>query len=200
MEGKVVVKFPHDIVVFDLECNQPSGKIIEIGAVYLTRDLTGIASEFQAYVHPNEDISEYIINLCGLKSDHLAKIQSASALPEVCQEFYTWATQKTKNIVLASWGNFDVAELHVQYPECPFRKKSIDIKSIAAWECARMGIKTEHSLSAVCKETHVKIEQPIHRGLPDARTTANVLLNFANLHKKRANFLNSIYPKETFNA
>lgn len=181
------MKFPYDIVVFDLECNQPSNKIIEIGAVLVSRDFKYL-DEFRAFVNPDEPISNDILQLCQLSTDNVTYIGSTERLKVVNDAFYAWATKRTKNVILASWGNFDVTELHIQDPTCRFRRKALDIKSIAQWELARWGIKSTNSLSASCGAFSIDIVHPQHRALPDAQTTANLFIEMGakNARLKRA--------------
>ena len=181
------MRLPYDIIVFDLECNQPSQKIIEIGAVRLSRDFQ-IETTFSAAVNPGEPVAPEIVTLCNLDAADLERIQNAHTLDIVNQCFYTWATEKTKNVILASWGNFDISELHAQDPSCQFRRKSLDIKSIAAWEMARWGIRATNSLSASCGAFSISVVEPKHRALNDALTTAQLLQEMwaKNLRFKQA--------------
>ena len=169
------MRLPYDLIIMDLECNQPSQKIIEIGAVRLTRNFEIDTDTFQRFVNPNEPIASEIATLCGFSDIEINLIGTAEALAHANRCFYEWATAKTKNVILASWGNFDTSELHAQDPKCQFRRKSLDIKSIAAWEMARWGLKATNSLSASCGAFSVAVQNPPHRALPDARTTALLL-------------------------
>lgn len=173
-----------DLIVFDLEANQPSGKIFEIGAVRVNRDLDTVEPDgFQQYVNPGEPISDEIRKLCNLNSTHESIIRTSPSLPEVVDAFYKWATQTGKNIVLASWGNYDVAELHAQAPGNPFRRKSVDIKSILLWEAARLGIKTTNSLSGSMNAFGVDFIGTPHGAHADALNTARLLVQVAYQNK-----------------
>lgn len=176
------MRLPYDLIVFDLECNQPSGKIIEIGAVRLTRNFE-IRDEFQTLVNPNEPITNDIIELCKLNEDDLASIASADSLEDAGTRFHAWATKETKNVVLASWGNFDVTELHSQWKGCPFRRKAVDIKSIALWELARYGLKSTNSLSSSLTAFGIVSYGVAHRAVYDALNTARLLQ--AAAHKQK---------------
>lgn len=172
-----------DLIVMDLEANQPSGKIFEIGAVRLSRDFVLETEGFQHYVNPGEPISDEIRTLCNLNSTHEAIIRTAPSLPEVVDSFYNWATKSGKNIVLASWGNYDVSELHLQAPGNPFRRKSVDIKSILLWEAARLGIKTTNSLSGSMNAFGVPFIGQPHGAYADAYNTARLLVQVAYQNK-----------------
>ncbi len=178
------MKLPYDLIIFDVESNQPSGKIIEIGAVRLSRTFVLETPGFQSFVNPQEPITKDIIELCQLDQDTLNKIENSPNITAVVKDMYTWGTQTGKNVCLASWGNYDVSELHRQAPTCQFRRKAIDIKSILAWESARYGLKTTNSLSASCDVFGVSILKPQHRAYPDALTTAKLLQEVWAMHKR----------------
>lgn len=60
------------VVSLDLEFNQPSGRIIQIGAV-LGRISTGqLISHFETKVNPGEPLSDTIAALTGITADDLA--------------------------------------------------------------------------------------------------------------------------------
>lgn len=176
------MKLPFDLIIFDLECCQPSQAIFEIGAVKLKRDFTISNDGFSKFCNPGEPITKDMIELCNLDANTLTQIYNAPPLWVIVKDMYDWATKETKNVCLASWGNFDISELHRQDPTCPFRRKALDIKSIAQWEMCRYGIKATNSLAASCNAFDVKIIKPQHRALNDALTTAHLLRKLYQKH------------------
>ena len=59
------------ITCLDLELNQPSGKIIQIGAVVGDTDNGDILDRYRAYVDPGEPLQQFIIDLTGITEDDI---------------------------------------------------------------------------------------------------------------------------------
>lgn len=189
------MRLKYDLVVFDLEANQPSGRIIEIGAIKLSREgKINTEDTFQAFVNPNEELDPYVRNLCGITPGNLREGQQ---LNEAIAEFYTWAVKESKNIVLCSWGNYDVAELRIQCKEAridyPFRGKSIDAKSIATWVSAmvKKNIASD-GLTTMLNGWNCPFDNMLgnkHRALGDAYNTAKLLQTMWNYYETQASKL-----------
>lgn len=181
------MRLGYDLIVFDLEANQPSGKIIEIGAVKLTRIGKIEESKFQSFVNPDETINDYIVNLCQLSPNDLNLISTAPSFDEALRKFYEWATKISKNVVLCSWGNYDIAELKQQTKKFPFRGKSVDAKSIAMWVSLMFGRKIgSESLEGMLKDWNVQQVGQKHRALFDAYNTASLLQAIWEFHETMA--------------
>jgi len=61
------MNFSKEIFTFvDLEMNQPSRKIIQVGACVGNISTQEILEEYSAFVNPDEEISEYIVKLTGI--------------------------------------------------------------------------------------------------------------------------------------
>lgn len=169
-------RLPYDLVVMDMEMNQPSGRIIEIGAVKLLRDGGIHPSTFRMLVDPEERLDPEIAALTGISQDDL---MGASSLRAVLPKFAEWAKTETKNILLSSWGSGDIACLR---DECrrlglsyPFRGKSFDAKTIVVWSTIMFGRKPPsggEGLSSMLRIWDLSFEGTPHRALDDAKNTA----------------------------
>lgn len=173
------MRLKYDLIVFDLEANQPSGKIIEIGAVKFTRE-GEIKDQFQVFVNPLEKMDPYVRKLCGITD---ADVQGGVDLATAVSQFYAWATAESKNVLLCAWGNYDIAELRQQCKEerieFPFRGKGIDAKSVAVWVTAMMKKPiSSDGLTTMMNGWGVLFDNALgnrHRGLGDAYNTARLL-------------------------
>lgn len=175
------MRLPYDLIILDLEFNQPSKKLIELGAVKLFRD-GGITKEdtFSELIQIDEPVSDYIVRLTGIDDKMLKK--EGKPFTEVALRFHNWAISKSKNIVLASWGGGDIPALRKAYEDnlmkYPFRGKTFDAKSIAVWMSCMCGKRTNKGgdgLGTLLKAWQIKFEGNRHRAKDDALMTAILL-------------------------
>lgn len=61
------------LTVLDLEHNQPSGKICQIGAVIGDTKTGEITQRLRVYVNPGEPIAPFITELCGITQEQIDK-------------------------------------------------------------------------------------------------------------------------------
>jgi len=165
------------IIVIDLEYNQPSRSIIEIGAYCV--DLKGqyppIA--FSQLVDPKEILDPRIIDLCGIKQED---VDGQPLIQDALESFWNWIkdTAQTKNV--SAWGS-DVYELieaskkaGVRYPD---RLRSLDIKEMASiFRSCYPSSKQKGGLLATMNLFGLEFEGRQHRALNDAIQTARLLL------------------------
>lgn len=181
-------RLPYDLVVVDLEANQPSNKIIEIGAVKVTRDGSIHPNQFSSFVYLDEPLNPEVAKLTGISEMNLINL-SAPNFSDAMTTFKEWALSESKNIVLASWGNWDIPLLRSACRQCdieyPFRGKSIDIKSIAVWVGLVTGIKTGgDGLGTVIRAWNLEFVGPRHRATADAWNTANLFLAWWKFYRE----------------
>jgi DNA polymerase III alpha subunit (gram-positive type) len=75
------------IVALDLELNQPSERIVQIGAVLGNVRTGEVVSHFDAKVNPGEPFSSRIAELTGISA---AELESASCLAAAGEAFAAW--------------------------------------------------------------------------------------------------------------
>lgn len=174
------MRLPFDLIVLDLELNQPSRLIIEIGAVKLLRNGEISRDNFRAFVRTREPVDKDVSILTGitdtLLEDYGLDFQKAIvALSE-------WASSETKNICFAGWGG----DFHWLLSECesdgvkwPLRFKNYDVKSMVFWASVERGLKfssdglgTMMSLYGLEWDSHYGKQ---HDALADAWNTAKLL-------------------------
>lgn len=123
---------PHFIAI-DLEMNQPSRKIIQIGAAIGNIQTGEIISDFGVYVNPNEPISERIVTLTGITDKH---VKNAYTLPEAFEKLTAYRNTMNVFINPLTWGGDDMAYLRNQLsvednlPEWKFGRRYIDVKTL----------------------------------------------------------------------
>jgi len=103
--GKLVENF----CSIDLEMNQPSDKIIQIGAVIGNLKTGEILAKYSAFVDPEESIREDIIKLCAIDDELLREegmdlFTAYEGLRDLCLEY-----QCSKMAI--QWGQGDVRHL-----------------------------------------------------------------------------------------
>jgi len=186
------MRLGYDLVILDLELNNPNTgheSIIEIGAVKLLRDGGIHPSMFQRLIKVPEPINPEIVTLCGITDEMIA--EEGVPFRQAMEEFKTWATSESKNILLAAWGN-DVPYL-IQYCkdnsiDFPFRRKSIECKSIVIWLNAMFDRKYKSDgLGSNLDQWRVGMDETYgkkHRALPDSWNTARLLQGIWNHFKE----------------
>lgn len=185
------MRFGFDIVVLDLELNNPNQDnetIIEIGAVKFLRDGGIHPSIFTRVISIEEPLSPYIIELTGITDQEIRN--SGVSLAEAMNDMEAWAKTESKNIVLGSWGS----DVHYLRQYCkdrginwPFRGKAIDVKSIAIWLNAMFNLpRKSDGLGSTMGAWELEFDTQYgqrHRALPDAYNTALLMQRFLSAHK-----------------
>lgn len=162
------------LTCLDLEMNQPSGKIIQIGAV-IGDTLSGVISNrIRIYVNPGEPIAMFITDLCGISQEQIN--QQGMPLDEaylLLKEFH----KESDFINPVTWGGSDSQEIFQQLSEkvredwC-FGRRWIDAKTVAV---SRMIAKNNkvHSggLSSTMSSYKLKFNGRKHDAQDDAENT-----------------------------
>lgn len=165
------MKLIQDLIIIDLEMDQPSGKIIEIGAVFLSRDFR-LCESFQSLVCIGEPINPEITALTGITDEMLDPMPP---LKVVFEDFCRW-TSSYRNFAFASWGGGDVKVLHHQAHRWPFRSLEYDVRSMAAMGCALMGTRPKNnSLQKFLDARKIEFIGRKHRAYDDAWHAARLL-------------------------
>lgn len=129
------------MVALDLELNQPSGRIVQIGAVLGNVRTGEIVSHFDAKVNPGEPFSPRIAELTGLDAREL---ESASNLEVAGEALAAWLRPRDSVRVLnpLTWGGGDTVTLREQLglseERWIFGRRWIDVKTLyVAWRMAQ---------------------------------------------------------------
>jgi len=129
------------IVALDLELNQPSGRVVQIGAVLGNLRAGKVVSQFDVKVNPGEPFSLRIAELTGI-SPH--EIESARGLAEAGQALAAWLAPRDSVRLLnpLTWGGGDTetlrSQLGVESERWIFGRRWIDVKTLyVAWRMAQ---------------------------------------------------------------
>jgi inhibitor of KinA sporulation pathway (predicted exonuclease) len=128
------------IVALDLELNQPSGRIVQIGAVLGNVRSGEIVSHFDAKVNPGEPFSSRIAELTGLNA---LEVESAPSVAVAGEALVAWIRPRDSVRILnpLTWGGGDTVALREQLglseERWIFGRRWIDVKTLyVAWRMA----------------------------------------------------------------
>lgn len=191
-----VPKLPHDFIAFDLEYNQPSHRIIQIGVAY-TEDRIPEAKSFSILVNPREDIDSYITNLTGITNqDILEKGISYQAAIRELQSFLETRSFYTQPI---TWGSSDLRLLKAQaesygipQEDTPWlRSTALNLQNVISFQELCKGVKAKnYSLRSACTLHKVPQAVPAHDARVDAINTLNLFLEVHRKSRILYDFLN----------
>jgi inhibitor of KinA sporulation pathway (predicted exonuclease) len=173
------------LVVLDLELNQPSNLIIQIGAVAVDLKSKKILSEqFNKVANPGELPSEYITNLTGITQDMVA---NAEPLKDVLESFWSWLKSIHCDRELGAWGGdvYMVIEASKALGvDRPARVKNTDIKAVSkVFRAAMPKARKSGGLKATMDLYGLNFEGTQHDALADAINTAKLLIHLTSLVK-----------------
>lgn len=162
------------VVAIDLEMNQPSGRIIQIGAVIGDVRTGEIVSRFDAKVNPQEQLEARISALTGIKA---VELENAPSLLLAYDALNTWlapfADERTLNPL--TWGGGDAETLREQLNRKDerwiFGRRWIDVKTLyAAWRMAQ-GKDISGGLAKAMTKLKLAFEGRKHNATDDALNT-----------------------------
>jgi len=188
------------VTSIDLELNQPSGKIISIGAVVGDIDTGEIIEQFHKYVKIDEPVSEYIQKLTGITDKHLN--EEGVSLIEAYQALTNLHKQSSFTNPVA-WGGGDSTELRSQLknygfelspgfvkdnlPKYCFGFREFDCKQRFQEFCILQGRSLQSGLKKAMNRCGLSFEGTPHNALCDALNTFKfyhyLLHNVPNLNK-----------------
>ena len=179
------------LVALDLEFNQPSGKIIQIGAV-LGNSLTGeIVDEFSCMVNPLETLSPAIIELTGISQD---QVDSGVSLTTGYNLLQQWLTPSKKHRVMnpLTWGGGDSIALLKELNDPTleetfiFGRRWLDTKTLyTAWAIQNR----KDFIGGLEKSTRrvgLNFEGRPHNALTDARNTFHMWMRLSQKFNKES--------------
>lgn len=171
-------------VALDLEMNQPSGRIIQIGAV-AGDVLSGVVhARFSAFINPREPLAPEISKLCGITPETL---EIAGTLDNAFAELKRWVrpfmAQKVHNPITWGAGDMETLREQLELEDEPwlFGRRYLDAKTLfSAWVESRGEI-PRGGLSASMKKMGLQFEGRKHDAADDAFNTFRI---YAELLKR----------------
>lgn len=131
------------LVSIDLEANQPSKKIIQIGAVIGDLTTGNVVDRFSIFINPGEALASEIVKLCGIKQ---ADVDAAPDIHEAYRQLTYWLKpydgQRSLNPL--TWGGGDSEDLRQAVgvdredrDSWVFGRRWLDVKAVyIAWRAA----------------------------------------------------------------
>lgn len=165
-----------NLVVFDLEMNQPSQKIIQIGAVTLRLQQGDIVPLFSEIVNPGETPNGFITQLTGISTED---VESARPLDDALRIFWSKIRNIEGPVRIGAWGSDckklykDSAALGVAPPE---NLTGYDLRGIYKMYSLVSGNPVSGiGLAKVAKKLNVAFEGHHHNAYDDALVTAKIM-------------------------
>lgn len=162
-------------MALDLEFNQPSQRIIQVGAVIGRVDTGEVLSRFSVFVNPEEPLAEHISELCGIAPGVL---ETAGSLPEAYQHLTAWLAMfaDERRLNPLTWGGADAHNLRdaVGLDDGStglFGRRWVDVKTVyTAWQDAQ-GQQSTGGLAPSMKRMGLAFQGRKHDAADDALNT-----------------------------
>lgn len=165
------------LTCLDLELNQPSRKICQIGAVVGDTKTGEISQRLRIYVNPGEPIAPFITELCGITQEQIDK--EGASLKEAYLKLREFHLKHSEFINPLTWGGGDSMELHEQLGEdsvdwC-FGRRWIDAKTLyVSHNIAKENKVLSGGLSSSMKRFNLKFNGRKHDAQDDAENTFKI--------------------------
>ena len=186
------------IISLDLELNQPSGKIIEIGAVAGNLATGEIESIWSSLVDPGELLDPRITELTGITQN---SIIGAPDLISAGSDFIAWAQKHKEFPNLMTWGGNDSQMLKEQMgssiSKWPFGYRHLDVKTVYVAYQHSLGNWTPRSgLAKSMSKLGLAFRGTKHGALSDAYSTFYFYYNLLRLIRGEKIDTSPLVPKE----
>ena len=159
---------------FDLEMNQPSRKIIQIGACVCNFERGFIVDELRININPNETLNPSIAKLTGLKDSQVSK---GLPLSEGFEKLAALHAKYACSPGLITWGGKDPDELRMQLDrtkyayQWPFGFEWLDVKTLYFGYALARGLPTQGGLATTMRSLDLEFAGRSHDALDDAKNT-----------------------------
>jgi len=176
-----------NFLTLDLEMNQPSGKIIQIGAV--AGDLSGnIIDKISIYVNPYEVVSERIVKLCDI---HQKDVDSGLSLHEAYLQLKNFHLKHDCFINPITWGGGDSEllrrQMNIDIEDLSwcFGRRWIDAKTIFTSYQLANGLPIQGGLAKAMTKFGLFFSGRKHNAADDAENTFILYTHMLNSFMKK---------------
>jgi inhibitor of KinA sporulation pathway (predicted exonuclease) len=177
-----------NLLAVDLELNQPSQSIIQIGAVVGNLASGKILEEYSAYINCGEVLDPFIINLTGIKQENVDNGISLFTAYDQLKELHIKHDCRNRGCVL-TWGIGDMAclrnALHLDEESFYFGRRFIDVKTVFISYQWANDLKHQAGLAKALTKLNMQFDGRKHDGQADAKNTfliyAELLRRFKNV-------------------
>lgn len=175
----MTTSLPNLFVAVDLEFNQPSGALIQVGAVIGDVRTGTEVARFCSLVNPNEDLNPRIEELCRISP---VELSAASSLSEVFERFQAWLTpfDAERHLNPLTWGGADGHTFceKAGQPAVVFGRRWIDVKTLFTGYSLANGRPGHGGLASSMRAVGLRFQGQKHNAADDA---ANTFLMFHRL-------------------
>lgn len=176
-----------NLMALDLELNQPSRKIIEIGVCFFNLESGEVLEKCSWYINPNEPINPYITDLTTITDEDV--IKEGITLLEAYNELV--AKYKKHNCFgnMLTWGGGDSEELKQELSQYgniqwEFGRRWFDVKTLYQAFCMREGHKIQAGLAKALTRVGLQFKGTKHRAIDDAFNTYRMFSKLIKLLPK----------------
>lgn len=156
----------------DLEMNQPSGKIIQIGACVGNLRTGEVLETYSKLVKIDEPLNPFIVKLCDITDEQLSSegvslVDAYQGLIELAKRHQVFCNPMT-------WGGGDSLELRQQLgptPDWPFGRRWLDIKTLFQFRQFSRAEKMQAGLAKALTRVKLKFQGTKHNAKDDAVNT-----------------------------
>jgi len=161
-----------NFISLDLEYNQPSGTIIQVGLVVGNLKTGDILEKYCKCVKVDEIISDYIINLTGVTQ---LDVDNGSKLQDIYNDIVDLSKKYDCFRNPITWGGGDSIdlrnELKLTDQDFIFGRRWIDAKTLFVSRCFARELKHQSGLGKSMKRLGLSFEGRKHNALDDALNT-----------------------------
>jgi len=163
-----------NLISLDLEMNQPSGSIIQVGCVVGNLASGAILEEYSAYINTGEVIDPFITNLTGIKQADVDNGISLFTAYEQLKELHIKHDCRNRGCVL-TWGIGDMRclreALHLDEEAFYFGRRFIDVKTVFISYQWANDLKHQAGLAKALTKVGLCFDGKKHDGKADAKNT-----------------------------
>lgn len=172
-----------NMMALDLEFNQPSETIIQIGVAAFNLETGAILESRRYYINPHEILNPYIINLCGISQE---QVDSGMTLGEAYDDICTLYAQYNCHLNFVTWGGGDSDALKLALlGERPWKhgRRWQDAKTLYQAYMLAIGGKPQAGLAKALTKLGKAFKGRKHDAMDDSINTAIIYTDLINLYK-----------------
>ena len=172
-----------NMMALDLEFNQPTETIIQIGVAAFNLETGAILEARRYYINPHETLNPYIIALCGISQE---QVDGGMTLGEAYDDITALYAQHQCHLNFVTWGGGDSDALKLALlGERPWKhgRRWQDAKTLYQAYMLATGGKPQAGLAKALTKLGLSFKGRKHDAMDDAINTAVIYTELINLYK-----------------